>query len=640
MSLRCYITIGFCFLFSSYIIAQPGKLDSLLKVNAGYKKEDTTKTDVLYQIAFLLQSTDPAKGFEYAAQAIAISKKINHKPGLAQAYYVMGVDYAAANNTAEALDFFQKAAGVFESVNNQNGIAKVYNAIGSTYLTLDEHYGDALLYFNKAIAICKTESNNALLPFPMLNKAIVYKNLDSTGQALQYFKEALVLCMKYAPERRSLLANIYSGLGSMYTEPTDDALAKSGFRGSRYDTSIYYQQKALAINAELGNESGVAVCYRRLADAFFAQKKYGAALSYVGKTKQIAHEDGFLGIESDAAGLLSKIYGATGRFDSAYLYQKEYAALEDSILNDDKEKALIQKEMQYNFSKKEDSLNFQNTLLSQTNAINKLRLRQQWFYSIGGILVLLCIGSFLFYRNRNKEAKLTLALGKERAEKKQKEAEFERRMSDAALNSLRSQMNPHFIFNCLNSIKLYALENKAEEATEYLGKFSGLMRLVLENSKTDRITLQKEIETLQLYLEMEVMRFKEKLSYEIQVADTVDKDYLELPPMLIQPYVENAIWHGLMPKEEGGKVTLHFTCLNDNCLEVVVSDNGVGRAKAAELKSKSAQAHKSFGMSITHQRIELMNQLYQTNMSVSVSNKHDERGTPTGTEIRIIIPID
>ena len=640
MSLRCCITIGFCFLFAGHILAQPGKLDSLLKVNAGYKKDDTIKTDVLYQIAFLLQSTDPDKGCEYAAQAVAVSRKINHKPSLAQAYYVMGVNYTAANNTAEALDYYQKAAGVFESVSNRNGVAKVYNAIGSAYPTLDEHYGDALLYFNKAIAICKEEGNNPLLPFPMLNKAIVYKNIDSTAQALQYFKEALILCTKYAPERRSLLASIYSGLGSMYTEPADSALAQSGFRGSRYDTSIYYQQKALDIYAELGNESGVAVCYRRLADALFAQKKYSAALAYTIKTKQIAHEDGFLGIESDAAGLLSNIYAATGRFDSAYRYQKEYALLEDSILNDDKEKALIQKEMQYNFSKKEDSLNFQNTLLSQTNAINKLRLRQQWFYSIGGILVLLCIGSFLLYRNSNKQAKLTLALGKERAEKKQKEAEFERRMSDAALNSLRSQMNPHFIFNCLNSIKLYALENKAEEATEYLGKFSGLMRLVLENSKTDRITLQKEIETLQLYLDMEVMRFKQKLSYEIQVAGNVDTDYLELPPMLIQPYVENAIWHGLMPKEDGGKVTLHFTCLNDNYLQVVVADNGVGRAKAAELKSKSAQAHKSFGMSITHQRIELINQLYQTNMSVSVSDKHNERGAPAGTEIRIIIPVD
>jgi sensor histidine kinase YesM len=307
--------------------------------------------------------------------------------------------------------------------------------------------------------------------------------------------------------------------------------------------------------------------------------------------------------------------------------------------NEGNEEALIQKEMQYNFDKKEDSLHFQNALLSKNNAFSKLKLRQQWLYSIGALLLLLCLGGFLFYRNRNKHAKLVLQLEKERAEQKQRESEFERKVSDAALNSLRSQMNPHFIFNCLNSIKLYAVENNQDAATGYLGKFSRLMRLVLENSKSDRITLKQEIETLQLYMEMEAMRFKEKLSYEINMADNVDMDYIEIPPMLIQPYVENAIWHGLMPKEDGGRIVVFFTCQNNN-LEITVTDNGVGRARAAELRSKSATAHKSFGMSITHQRIELINQMYKTNMSVIINDLHDGQGNATGTEIRINIPVE
>jgi len=235
--------------------------------------------------------------------------------------------------------------------------------------------------------------------------------------------------------------------------------------------------------------------------------------------------------------------------------------------------------------------------------------------------------------------KLVLQLEKERAEQKQRESEFERKVSDAALHSLRSQMNPHFIFNCLNSIKLYAVENNQEAATGYLGKFSRLMRLVLENSKSDRITLQQEVETLKLYIEMEAMRFKEKLHYKIDLADNMDMDYIEIPPMLIQPYVENAIWHGLMPKEDGGTLLVNFRC-EENNLKITVTDNGVGRAKAAELKSRSATAHRSFGMSITHERIELINQMHNTNMSVIVNDLHDEKGNAAGTEVIIDIPIE
>lgn len=271
--------------------------------------------------------------------------------------------------------------------------------------------------------------------------------------------------------------------------------------------------------------------------------------------------------------------------------------------------------------------------------LGQLQLRQQWLYSVGALLLLLGLGGFLYYRNRSKQAKLTLQLEKQRAEQKQRESEFERKLSDAALHSLRSQMNPHFIFNCLNSIKLYAVENNQDAATGYLGKFSRLMRLVLENSKSDRISLQQEIETLQLYMEMEAMRFKEKLHYDINIADNVDTDYIEIPPMLIQPYIENAIWHGLMPKENGGTIAVSFNC-QDNNLKIIVTDNGVGRAKSTELKSKSATAHKSFGMSITHERIELINQMYKTNIAVVVHDLYDGQGTAQGTEVVIDIPID
>ncbi len=175
------------------------------------------------------------------------------------------------------------------------------------------------------------------------------------------------------------------------------------------------------------------------------------------------------------------------------------------------------------------------------------------------------------------------------------------------LSALRSQMNPHFIFNCLNSIKLYTVENDSFTASEYLTKFSRLIRLVLENSRKDKVELHSELESLRLYIEMEAMRFKEKLQYSI--TENIDTSYTEIPPLLIQPYVENAIWHGLMHKESGGN--LHVVVDKgdaDDLIKISITDDGIGRAKAAELKSKSAVKQKSFGMRVTSERIALINQ--------------------------------
>ncbi|MCG2615200.1 histidine kinase [Terrimonas sp. NA20] len=602
-------------------------------------KEDTIRVKLLNDIAFFQQYVDPAKGLLYAEKAIALATKIKDDPGLARAYYVMGVDYLRSDQVSKTLEYLQKAAKMYEAQNRPVDLARVYNTIGAAYLPHNEHYKDALLYLDKAIVIFKAQGDKQYLPSSILNKALVYKRMDSVGPAIRHFNEVLALFQQYMPANKQLEARIYSGLGDAYIEFSEEKLRAIGFTGQKYDSAVYYVQKALAVFNELGSEDGKTANYRRLGSVYLAQKKYPLALQNAFMAKQIAEEGGFLAMEADAITVISEIYAATGRYDSAFAYLKKYSVLNDSLLNDEKERELIQNEMQYNFDKKEDSLHFQNELLSQSNTLNKLQLRQQWLYSGGALVLLLGLGGFLYYRNRNKQVKLVLQLEKERAEQKQRESEFERKVSDAALHSLRSQMNPHFIFNCLNSIKLYAVENNQEAATSYLGKFSRLMRLVLENSKSDRITLQQEVETLRLYIEMEAMRFKEKLHYKIDLADNMDMDYIEIPPMLIQPYVENAIWHGLMPKEDGGILLVSFRC-EENNLKITVTDNGVGRARAAELKSSSATAHRSFGMSITHERIELINQMHNTNMSVIINDLQDDKGNAAGTEVIIDIPIE
>jgi sensor histidine kinase YesM len=222
---------------------------------------------------------------------------------------------------------------------------------------------------------------------------------------------------------------------------------------------------------------------------------------------------------------------------------------------------------------------------------------------------------------------------------KQLETAFEQKLAETETTALRAQMNPHFIFNCLNSIKFFALQNDGKSAAEYLTKFSKLIRLVLENSRVEKVLLANELEALELYLQMEAMRFNHKLHYQILVEEEIDVSFTEIPPLLIQPYVENAIWHGLMHKPEGGKVTVQLNQPFADTLLVTITDNGIGRAKAAQLKSKSATRHKSFGMKMTSERIHLINQLYQSQTQVQVHDLMDANGEPCGTEVVISIPI-
>ena len=222
---------------------------------------------------------------------------------------------------------------------------------------------------------------------------------------------------------------------------------------------------------------------------------------------------------------------------------------------------------------------------------------------------------------------------------KQVETVFQHKIAETEMIALRAQMNPHFIFNCLNSIKLYTLENDSQTASEYLTKFSQLIRLVLENSRSEKVTLQKELETLKLYIELEAMRFKNKVQYKINVVPHIDQQYIEIPPLLLQPYVENAIWHGLMHKPEGGNITINISQPAEYLLHIEITDDGIGREMAKEHKSKSATRQKSFGLKMTSERLEAINHIYNTKTAIKIIDLVDADGNAAGTQVIIEIPL-
>ncbi len=225
----------------------------------------------------------------------------------------------------------------------------------------------------------------------------------------------------------------------------------------------------------------------------------------------------------------------------------------------------------------------------------------------------------------------------------QKEAqiksEYERKLADVEMSALRAQMNPHFVFNSLNSIDYFIINSEPEVASDYLNRFSRLIRLILQNSKSTIVPLKDDLEALKLYIEMESVRFDNLFDYEVKTETGLNLEQLCVPPMLMQPYVENAIWHGLMQKEDGkGKLELSLHQHNGHII-CHIEDNGIGREAALKLKSKSASKRKSYGMKITSDRLEVLNKLADTDASVQIIDLKNEAGEATGTRVELIIPI-
>jgi hypothetical protein len=247
--------------------------------------------------------------------------------------------------------------------------------------------------------------------------------------------------------------------------------------------------------------------------------------------------------------------------------------------------------------------------------------KNPWFQWICALI--LGGAGFFFYRMKIREAR--------------QEAEFKRQIAEVEMTSLRAQMNPHFLFNCLAGINSLLQKNDRERASIYLTKFSRLVHLILENSKNDRISLHNDLDSLRLYLDMESLRFEPKLQFDIIVHPKIRMDDVYLPPLLIQPFVENAIWHGLMQKPQGGKVIIEYQPEGSNQLLISVLDNGIGRAKSAEISSRNALKNKSHGLQITNNRIRLLNDLHGTNTSVEIIDLYDESGVAMGTRVDLRI---
>jgi ligand-binding sensor domain-containing protein/putative methionine-R-sulfoxide reductase with GAF domain len=230
-----------------------------------------------------------------------------------------------------------------------------------------------------------------------------------------------------------------------------------------------------------------------------------------------------------------------------------------------------------------------------------------------------------------------------RAEEERKKAQMilmstQQKMTEVEMQALRAQMNPHFIFNCLNSINRYIVKSDQTTASLYLTKFAKLIRRILDNSNSKTVVLTNELDALKLYIEMEALRFDKKFTYEIKIESSFSTDSVQVPPLIIQPYVENAIWHGLLHKEQNGHLSIRVSMISDTMLQCIIEDNGIGREKAKELKSKTATSRKSLGMQLTENRLGLLNKHAELNASVEIIDLQQDTEA-AGTKVILKIPV-
>ena len=330
---------------------------------------------------------------------------------------------------------------------------------------------------------------------------------------------------------------------------------------------------------------------------------------------------------------LAEAYEKMGNYRLSLENRKLYETWKDSIASENHLAQIKELEVKYETEKK----NQQIALLTAEKELQILEARQQAAWKkvlIGGIILITIIGGMiiLMLRQRLKNQK-TLAAKNEEI----RSSHFKRQLSELEMKALRAQMNPHFIFNCMNSINRMILSGEGDSASRYLTKFAKLIRLMLENSENPTVSLEDELSMLKAYIQLEALRFKGKISYQISVDEAIDQESTYLPSMVLQPFIENAIWHGLMHKEGEGMIHIMIH-EEENILKCTIEDNGVGREKALALKEKAVLKGKSMGLKITEERLKLLSKEGLQQL-IRITDLKDTLDRSIGTRVDVAIPI-
>ncbi len=515
----------------------------------------------------------------YAEKALKLAKANNLKTLVWQMIMSLGAASQANEDFNEAIEYYKEIEPQLEATNNYRYLGMLYNNLAGSYMGLKQ--------FDKAIAT---------------------------------FNKNLTLSIKNNHQHYTVASN--SGLAHVYSDMDN------------YPKSNEYYFKTLEGAQELGTANIIVDALSNLANNFYQEKKYDSAIEYGNKAISYAKEKGFIKKEIETYNYMFQTYKAMGNATKALEYLELYTKKDNERLAQEKSNKILELQTAFEVDKKE--LLAQNAL--KEKAIAEEKSKQNRNYLIGAICIaiLILFSSLMLYGKNNAKKKAEL-ISLELKET-QKRLALEKQYRHSELKALKAQMDPHFIFNALNSIQEYIILNQKKLASDYLGKFADLIRKYLNYSDKRAITLNEEIDCLQMYLELEAIRFEDKLEYKVIVDKNVNTEEILIPTMLIQPYVENALKHGLLHKKDDRKLAVTFHSSEDKILICTIEDNGIGRRKAEELNAKRSILHRSFAAKATESRLNLLNYGREKEIGVVYDDLYDNSKNAIGTKVIISIP--
>ena len=591
-----------------------------------------------------------------ARESLVYFGQTNDKYGITLAYYTLGYSLFAQSHFDEAVSYFRLAREEARRTGNRHEEVYMLSVTAEAYRERGD-YARAFDTLQHCIQLAEELQDSTLVMVQYNLLAELFMQIEDYANAEKYFRYvygtgkpeqmeqwdvSVYVELKAREHQYDSAWYLLGTLDSARLQPSfmRTFLVSKGeyyLLREEYASALPYFLKSIVYQREMNDRNQLMRCQEDLAKTYFGLHRDTTAFRFAREELALAQSTDAKQNIRDASQLLYLLYDREKRTDSAYSYYRRYILLRDSVLND---------QVRGRFA----SFGFEQKIrwLKQDKQLEDVCLREEMMIKnmlMGGILVLLLFAGIYIWiirlkrRNadhRRKQAEDELEI--QRLEGERARSALQQRAKELEIQALRSQMNPHFIFNCLNAINRFILGHETEAASDYLTKFSRLMRMIMNHSRNAYITLADEIDILRLYLDMERLRFKDAFDYRIVIADELDIDDIRIPPLLVQPFVENAVCHGLMHKEERGSLTIHFSAVEDELI-CVVRDNGIGRKHAAQLKSKSVERHKSMGMQITAERMALLSGVDATRPFFEIEDLYDEQGDAAGTQVTLTVRI-
>ena len=532
------------------------------------------------------------------------NSSIDFKNALAKSYGSIGVVFSEKSNYSKALEFYRKSMKVYQITGKLENVGVLLNNIGIIYLSKGQE-NKALINFKKCLQIQK-RFNDPSMGITLTNIGNIYNHKGQLKKATYYYIKSKNIFVKNSNPR---------GLGELYNN-----LGLLSLKKNEFEQAQSYLNLAIKEFSSINDKFGISDTYIYLGDIEFEKQVWDKALVFYNKSLSLSKELGILDQIKNTEYKLYQVFENKKNEKEALTHYIKFSEAKDSVLSEANIRNTVQAEMNYEFDKKE--LYYKKEQEKKEFIYQeKIKDNKQIFiFVVTAVLLAFTFSIVLYYRNqKHKTTSLKLEL-----------VEYEQK-------ALHLQMNPHFVFNCLGSISSFVIQNNTDQAIKYLSMFSKLMRLTLEFSKVPLIPIDKEIESLENYLALEQLRFNQGFKYTITKSDEIEDD-VALPSLLLQPFVENAIIHGVVPKKGSGIIQVQFDIDEENLI-CGITDNGVGIYQSQKEKKKLVNVHKSMALNITENRLKMMEMILKKSTSLVISELKNEKGMITGTSVELKIPI-